>query len=183
MRLLVVFLAIAVLLPSAAFAQVGTVALFADPAGIDCNVWDIPGILNIYVVYIWHGGAAGVEFSAPQPACAIGLVWLSDIPVFPVTIGNSQMGVAIGFGACYAAPTHVLTIQYFAQGITPPCCRYEVRPDPGVPSGQIEAYNCVPELVYPTPGRAFINPDPSCMCNSPVPVEETSWGQIKALYQ
>jgi hypothetical protein len=29
----------------------------------------------------------------------------------------------------------------------------------------------------------YVNPDGSCDCGEVVPVEDTSWGQIKALYQ
>ena len=184
-RLLVVLIAIVVLLPISVFAQLpGTIALFSDPGGTDCNLYDVaPALLYVYVVHIWHAGATWVQFSAPRPDCFGTAMWLSDTQIFPVTIGSSQTGVTIGFGMCMPAPTHVLTIAYFVSGLSSTCCRYPVLPDLSAPSGQIEAVDCAVAVVFPTPGRAIINPDASCMCNEPVPVEETSWGQIKALYR
>jgi len=184
-RLLVVLVAIVVLLAGAAFAQMpgGTVALFADPYGADCNLWDVvPALVNVYVVHIWHGGATTVQFSAPNPPCSQ-MTYLSDTQVMPMTLGNSQTGVSIGYGGCRPAPTHVLTINYFSMALTGPCCRYPVLPDPTVASGQIEVSDCMYILNYATGGRAIINSDQTCPCNYPVPVEETTWGQIKALYQ
>jgi hypothetical protein len=32
-----------------------------------------------------------------------------------------------------------------------------------------------------TGGQLIVNPAPGCQCS--VPVEETTWGQVKALYQ
>jgi len=185
MRFAVVLVLIVLLSTSAAFAQGigGVVGLFADPGGTMCNLWDtIPGLLSVYVVHIWHDGATVLQFSAPQPDCFIG-IWLSDTIVFPVTIGNSQTGVVIGYGYCASAPTHVLIINYFVQALTGPCCPYRVLPDPSLPSGQIEVWDCASNLVFADGGRAIINPDQSCMCDYPVPVVETTWGQIKAQYQ
>jgi hypothetical protein len=76
-----------------------------------------------------------------------------------------------------------MTIEYFIQGLTGPCCRYPVLPDPRLPSGKIEARDCVQNVMYPTGGRGIINPNATCQCTFPVPVEETTWGQIKSLYQ
>ena len=74
-------------------------------------------------------------------------LYLSDTAVFPVTIGSSQTGVAIGYGACLAAPIHILSINVFCQGLTPPCCYYSVLPDPQTLSGQIEVVDCANNLL------------------------------------
>ncbi len=119
------------------------VGIFADPQGTDCNLQDVvPGLCSYHVVV--DAGATGmtaVEFSAPQPPCMLA-VFLSDTAVYPVTIGTSQSGVAIGFGACLTGKIHVLTINYFCQALTSPCCEYPVLPDPNVPSGTIEFVDC-----------------------------------------
>jgi hypothetical protein len=140
----------------------------------------IPGILNIYVVHVWHSGVTAVDFSAPSPPCNLA-IYLADVPIWPITLGNSQTGVVVGLGSCYPAPTHVLTMQFFAQGLTPPCCKYKVLPDPAVPSGQIEVIDCTANLLFATGGTAIINPGPDCGCD--VPVQETTWGKLKAMYR
>ncbi|UCH84511.1 MAG: hypothetical protein JSW50_02120 [Candidatus Latescibacterota bacterium] len=165
---------------SMAFAQAGSVGLFADPGGVNCNVTDIPGLLPIFAVHVYHAGATACQFSAPVPACMIAAIWLSDTAVFPVTVGNSQTGVAIGYGLCQGAPTHVLTINVFAQGLSAPCCVYPVLPDPNVPSGQVEVVDCNNSLLQATGGVAIINSTPNCNCD--VPTEDTTWGKVKSLY-
>jgi hypothetical protein len=159
----------------------GSFGLFGDPGGTDCNVWDVvPSVVIIYVVHVMHTGAIGGQFSAPSPPCNL-MIWLSDNWIMPVTIGDSQTGVSVGYGGCLAAPTLVLSMNFFAQGITPPCCTYPVLPDPAAPSGQIEVMDCASNLLYATGGRAIINPTDNCGCN--VPVEETTWGRVKAMYR
>jgi hypothetical protein len=98
-----------------------------------------------------------------------------------VAIGGSQTGIAIAYGACLAAPIHVLTIQYFASGITPPCCYYPVVPDPNLPSGQIEVVDCAETIVFATGGVGIINPDATCDCD--VPTQDTTWGKVKSIFQ
>ena len=165
---------------SMAFAQAGSVGLFADVAGTDCNLSDAaPGLCAYYAVHVYHAGAIACQFSAPVPSCFLG-TWLSDTAVYPVTVGGSPTGVAIGYGACQAAPTHVLTINMFCQGLTAPCCLYQVVEDPNVPSGQVEVVDCANNLLFGTGGAAIINADPTCNCD--VPTNESTWGKVKSLY-
>jgi hypothetical protein len=100
--------------------------------------------------------------------------------IYPVTIGNSQSGVAIGYGACVPSPNHILTIQYFGSGLTGPCCLYKVYPDPFIPSAQIEVVDCANNILFATGGAALINPDATCTCY--VAAEETTWGKMKAIF-
>jgi hypothetical protein len=167
---------------SMAFAQGGSVGIFADPGGTSCNLADVAaGLASYYAVHVYHAGATASQFAAPQPACMVGVTYLSDTAVFGVTIGSSQTGVAIGYGTCQAAPTHVLTINYFVGGATPPCCYYPVIPDPNVPSGQIEVTDCNFLPLFATGGIGIINPDATCQCD--VPTQDSTWGKVKSLYQ
>ncbi|UCH84194.1 MAG: hypothetical protein JSW50_00455, partial [Candidatus Latescibacterota bacterium] len=104
--------------------------------------------------------------------------------IWPINIGNSQTGVAIGYGTCLESPVHPLTINYFVQ--SPPtesCCYYPVLPDPHVPSGEIEVVDCNNELVYAEGGVAVLYPTSNCLCEGGVvAVEESTWGRVKALY-
>ena len=165
---------------SMALAQGGGIGIFADPTGADCNLWDVaPGLVTYWAVHVNTPGATACSFSAPQPACGL-MAYLSDTQQFPVTIGNSQDGVAIGYGGCFASPIAVLAINFFAQALTAPCCFYPVLPDPNGVSGQIEVVDCADNLLIATGGAGRINPNSTCMCT--VATEETTWGQVKSLY-
>ena len=187
MRKLLVLTVIPVLLwaaPSAAnpvsITPWGAIDLYRDTAGMGELVYDtMPGMLAIYVVHTGepYGGAAACQFSAPKPACFTA-VYLSDMNVFGVTIGNSQRGVSIGYGSCRQYPIHVLTMSFFGQGTTE-CCFYPVLPDPNEPSGQVVAVDCSQQLVTVKGGATVVNFTYGCYS---VPAEETSWGRVKSLY-
>ncbi|UCG52785.1 MAG: hypothetical protein JSW58_04325 [Candidatus Latescibacterota bacterium] len=171
---------------SLAFAQTGGgIGLSSDTQGIDCNLWDmVAGLGSYYVVHKTIPGsitcATACQFWAPSPACNMG-TYLSDTAVWPVTIGNSQTGVAIGYGSPQVLPVHVLTINFFNSGLTGACCQYDVFADPAVPSGMIEVVDCNNVLHYGVGICAVINPDASCPCWA-TPAEESTWGKVKSLY-
>ena len=183
-----IFLALVIVASaSLAVAQTGGgIGIFSDNGGNDCNLWDnVAGLCAYYIVHKSIPGsipgATASQFSAPAPACLLAM-WLSDTAIFPVTIGNSQAGVAIGYGGCLPLPLHVLTMNFFCQGITAPCCLYRVQPDPVIPSGQIEVSDCNFVIQFGTGLCAIVNPDASCPCWA-TPVEETTWGKVKAIYE
>ncbi|UCG51714.1 MAG: hypothetical protein JSW58_16265 [Candidatus Latescibacterota bacterium] len=167
------------LVVSPAFGQAGSIGLFSDVTGTDCNLYDQQqGLCSFHIVHVMSPGATACQFSAPQPAC-LQATYLSD--TFPImVVGNTQTGVAIGYGACVSSPIHVGDINYFCQGLTASCCYYPVLPDPNIPSGQIDVMDCNLNLVYATGGVGIINPDESCECD--VAVEDSTWGAVKALY-
>jgi hypothetical protein len=164
-----------------AFGQAGTIGLYADAAGADCHIPDtVAGLYTVYAVHTNTAGATASQWAAPLPSCYLG-IWLSDTPVYAVTIGNSQSGVAIGYGVCLAGPIHVLSISLFNQALTGSCCAWTVIPDPNVPSGQIEVVDCVNALLYGTGFTSYINGNINdCPCT--VGTEETTWGAVKSIY-
>ncbi|UCH83642.1 MAG: hypothetical protein JSW50_14500 [Candidatus Latescibacterota bacterium] len=170
---------------SFAFAQAGAVNLFADPGGSTCDLVPVVGGLwSVYAVHVLSPGATASQWSAPVPACALpGGLWLSDTAVYPVTVGNSQTGVAIGYGVCVPSPNHILTINLFVQAPIAPCCVWPILPDPNVPSGKVEVVDCANNLLQvDSQASAVINSDPSCDCFEPLPTETSTWGKVKALY-
>ena len=179
----VVFLTVALLLTaSLAFGQAGSIGMFGDTAGTDCNLLDVaPGLCSYYVVFVWHSGVTGAQFSAPVPAC-VGAMYMSDATVWSVNIGTSQTGISIGTGQCVAAPTHLLTLNFFCQGMTPPgaCCYYPILPHPAATSGVVEGVDCAFQPTFPTAGVGILNGDQSCLCD--VPNQDTTWGQVKSLF-
>jgi hypothetical protein len=114
---------------------------------------------------------------------------LFDTPVFPITLGNSQTGVAINYGQCMTGTFQILSITYFGQGTSWPCCYLEVRPDPAALSGSIDVYDCNDQLQIGYGWGDIVNSDSTCPCNVgleycyPVAVEEHTWGKIKSLFE
>jgi hypothetical protein len=110
-----------------------------------------------------------------------GVTYLSDTVWFAV--GNSQNGIAVGYGSCLTGSIFVMMINYFVQGTSEACCVYPVLPYPNaVPGGAILVQDCDYNLVFGVGLAATVNGNSSCPCGYPVPVEETTWGGVKALY-
>ena len=161
--------ALAVFLVSNAAAQTGTVCLYADPQGTQCNISDTaPGILSVYVIHSGDPsltGAIGVAFAAPKPECMVGATWLTDMSPFPAGAvqGNSRTGVWVSYGGCVTPPTHVLTIQYMTSGMSQTDCAYGVVADPYY--GAITVATCDLEEVQAAGGVTYVNSVLPCVCS------------------
>jgi len=118
-----------------------------------------PALRQIYV-FVSTAGATAVEFSAPLPECVIGATYLSDTPVFGVTLGNSQTGVVVGLGDCQSGSAiHVLTINCLFQGLTQECCSYRILPYPDENPPGIYFVDCDFNLVEGSGGVAQVSQD------------------------
>lgn len=171
---------------SPVFAQGGMITLFADPGGADCAINDTQAgvLIRVYVFHVLAPEALGSEFSVPMPSCAVGMIWLGDSAVFPVTVHESPTGVGIGYGVCYTEAVHILTINFYGVGTSLNCCPLRVEPpwwgNPPDPPG-VNMVDCEINLIPAVGGVALINPDETCPCLS-VPTQETTWGKVKAIY-
>ena len=154
-----------------AFGQAGVIAIFADEAGTDPYFYDdSPGEIQLYVVHINSPGATASQFSAPKPDC-FDATYLGDTTPFPVTIGNSQEFVAIGYGACLSSPIHILTMNFFANGNSGNCCEYPVVDYEShefwvMETQPILVVDCDENLLEGTGGTLIINPQ-GCGCEQP----------------
>jgi hypothetical protein len=181
-----VFLCVAA---SGAFGQAGSIGIFADPGAANCNlVARAGGAAFYYIVHVYTPGATGCEYWAPKPSCLSG-TWLADTNAFPVTIGNSQIGVSVGYGTCRVAPILIQTITFLVIGETPQCCCYYIYPHPGVVPPGIYVVDCLDNLLKASGGIGVINATSHCYdcdgygcVNERIPVAETSWGRLKTLY-
>jgi hypothetical protein len=161
-----------------------TVGVYADNGGMNCNIVDnYVGLLTVYVVHVTDGATASM-FLARRPECWTGAVWVGDsTPYCPgVGCGDSQTGIGLVYGACQVGAIHVLTITYFVQAASQACCLYPLLPHPGSPGGQVEVTDCGFNPGVAMGLVATVNGGPTCPCGYPVPVEETTWGRVKALY-
>jgi len=154
------------LAPALVFAQGGVVCLYADVAATDCTLDDTsPGLMTIYVLHTGMPSATAVEFSAPMPGCMVGATWLTDSSPMAVAIGNSQIGVSIGYGMCKFDPIHVLTITYATVGTSLPDCAYPVLPHPGQ---GLNSVDCLANLFPAAGGTSYVNSTLTCDC-APLP--------------
>ena len=168
----------------AGWAHGDTIGLYSDTWGTNCNISENVPLTYVYVVHTAPGGATASEFSAPKPACWTGATWMGDQERFLCLIGcgDSQTGKTIGYGSCVAGSIHILTIMYFTAGASGPCCAYPLLPHPGVAGGQVQVADCDFNVAPGVGLMGVVNGNATCPCGYPVPLEETTWGQVKALY-
>lgn len=184
---------------SGAGAQAGSIAVFGDENLVSCNIGDNPGLVKLYVGHVYMSGARGARFVVGLPST---LVFLQETSPFAWT-GDSASGITICYGACLSGSQLILEINTFGAGVTFPCSYINVMPDPAEPSGSVVALDCDWNVTFPTSGPAVVNPTPGCSCTlclsctteiaetSPgvshfcswVPVEQTTWGKIKSMYE
>lgn len=159
----------------------GGLGMYGDPAGTDCNLYDIsPQVVQYHVVHHSTPGARASRFRAPIPTCMPGAFLVGETTMWPIKIGLVQDGTLVGYGGCVSSPIHVMTISIFGQGLSSACCQYPILPDPTGVTGEIEVEGCDGVWRGTWGAAGYVNPTPACYCN--VPIEETTWGSIKTLY-
>ena len=177
-----VLIAIALIsIASLAFGQAGSIGVFADAGATQCNFVDTGGLVQVNFVHVNHTGATASQWMLDLG----GLPWthLGDIWNTATSIGVSVEGVSLGYGACMDAP-YAMGVANFFGSEAPACSIIQIVADPLAPTGGIEGVDCVlpkPNKNIPTGGTGIVNGDETCNCN--IPVEETTWGGVKALYR
>ncbi len=162
----------------------GSIGVFADTQGLICDVYDAPGLLTLHVVHVYTPGATGSQFRLDCSTWNNGFwTYLGETFAFPTVIGNTQTGIAIAYGYCASSPNLLVTVNYFVQGLAGTCQFCQIVADPNAIPPGIYVADCSdpPNVVTATGGDVVINPEPGCYCD--IPAQQTSWGQLKALYQ
>lgn len=183
-----------------AFGQAGMIGVFSDPGGTDCGLYDSgPALAVAYVVHVNAPGATASQFRVAS-GDGFNCAWLGDTTNFPTYIGNSQDGISIAYGSCLSSPIHILSINYFCQGLSETCSWLYICPDYSAPTGQIEVVDCNYNKLIATGGVLWVNPDwvtcgcwvnasgaqkspASPMCTPPTPVAPSTWGAVKSQYR
>jgi len=187
--LILIATVLVVAIPATASAQFGVIGVYTDQMASGCEIVDGgQGVVTLYVVHTLGAGAAAVVFMV-QPSAGFGATYITDSHPFEVSIGDSQTGIAIAYTECLSGTIVVLGVTYLFLGTSETCSYLDVVGDPDEPH-----YPDDPVVVdcgvppdgpnkYPFPGYRFmVNPDETCRCVSPLPVRESTWGQIKSLY-
>ena len=155
---------------------IGTIDIFAEPALTSCNI-TAAGQFTVYVAHTNTTGATASAFRIEHPAT---MLFLGEQQAQGLKIGSSENGVGLSYNTCLSGTFLILTVNYFDQG-TGTCEWMRILGDLTHVSQQVAVVNCAETSArFDTAGEARVNPDGTCTCN--VPVEETSWGRIKALY-
>jgi hypothetical protein len=178
----IVLVSIALLaIATSVFAQAGAVMLWGDAGFTTCNVVNPVGLATVYMTHEGHPGATAIQFALSDDTGV--LAWVADQNQFPLALGNTQTGYATTYGGCVAGQIHIVNVLYTVAGAPAACTGITVVPDPAALTGEIEAVNCSQVKVFPNASFLSFNEDGSCVCGEITPVEESSWGRVKALYQ
>ena len=167
---------------AAAVAQPGgNIAVYADINALSCDLTDIAvTVCDYYVIHMLTPGVSGSQFKIDTNHQGI---FLTEFSPFGFWIGGSRDGIQMFYGACFSGQIHILTMTYLCQGLTPPCGEMSVVGHPTANPPGLLAVDCNSQLVPAQGYTSYINNDGSCPCTSPIPVQETTWGGVKALYQ
>lgn len=178
---------------SVAFAQTyplpgGAIGVYADDLGSNCNFADAaPGLLQFYFFHLASPGATAIEFQLDLTGFGFSM-YLGDQSPFTLKIGNFHQGVSLSYQSCLTNTFYLGVATFLSTASTTTCHKVYVKnhPIPGIagstnplgvdcnsPSGWLQVAG----------SYATFKNDGSCPCAGSVPVEESSWGQIKALYQ
>ena len=171
-------------------AQGGRIQLAGDPGGLTCEFTNASGSFNF--VYQIHQASPGTTLSRYmlQPSNAPSFIWVFDNYLPHSAIGSAPLGVAVAYGACKASPVVIGHSGYTMLDFGG-CESLRVVPDPASTSGTIESIDCsLPTplkfvavgsvLTYKVLGTYVCRP---AACGQIIPVRDTSWGRIKALYE
>jgi hypothetical protein len=107
----------------------------------------------------------------------VGWTHLGDLKDFELVIGTSISGASVSYEDCLAGSFQLMTVNFFGSSAEP-CGLVAIVPAPS--KAGVRAVDCAENNVFIPGGEARVNPDTGCQCTTPV--EETTWGSIKAQY-
>ena len=186
-KILLLVMGVVMLMSVNAVAQnVGAIMLYTDPAGTTCNLTTDPAVpVTVYVFHSFHTGVSASRFMIENKGT--NWLYLFESPQGGAQpIGDTNAGASFAYPSCQASDYNFVNVTYQAVGAAGVCSSLEVVPDPASLSGTIEATDCS----FPFPlkftadgSNLTVNcPDLPLQCGRIVPVESTSWGRVKALY-
>jgi hypothetical protein len=185
---------------SLAFGQAGYIGLFSDALHTSCNmtITDLGGTKRIYVFHMMAAGTTACMFGIqstgftgdPDTECEmVGITNYFTLvigdPFFEAPYDTDNAGVAFSYGSCVttgAIQLSRITFSCIGEVVPPPCSKFEAVAAPDAPSGTIEVVDCADGKLVGNGSLMYVNPDGTCICGEVVPVQDSSWGKIKSLY-
>jgi hypothetical protein len=160
-------------------AQTPYIAVYFN-AGYSQEAKDCPGP----VVDTWYVAArnfnmflSGAEFMIQYPPA---VTWMADLATPPVTIGVTPTGITMGFPFPENGYNDVALCQVMVQWHCSECVdpwlisQIKVVAHPG--TGFLGAVDYPGFNLVPSQGLTAL------ICPLPIPTEQTTWGQVKAVY-
>jgi len=187
----VLAVALAGVMAGSAIAQVPNVQVYFDPAFTQtqatCPAGPPGSVLSeLYVVMNnWNMNITGVDFSIAYPPQ---LTWLADQlpdPLTSTSIGDSPTGIAIAYANCCAQDgfTAVLVLKplvtWNCDCAQAPPGGYPVRVGGYTPLGKTQPSAVRKEDFAEFSGLGMT----SLICPGVIATEQSTWGQVKALYR
>lgn len=183
-RVLLLALTMMCVAGAASAAGVGHLGLFADQAGTSCDVTDATyASFAIYVLQVDADAANTSQFRVILPAGLTAIKGAFEVPGTMLSLGTFEGGITITYVGCKSSfPLLIGTLNFVGLGTTPGCQRFIIAADPAVASGKVEIVDCS-SVIHTVDYNldAFLSTSGSCGCS--VPVEQSNWSKIKALYQ
>ena len=186
----VLAVALAGVMAGSAIAQVPNVQVYFDPAHTQTQAICPGGApfagppVELYVVMNnWNFNITGVDFSISYPPA---LQWLGDNlpdPLTMVTIGNSPTGIAIAYANC-CAQDGFLAVEVLRPLVLWGVCDCNQGPQPLVVGGYGPLGKTSPTAVRKEDFEEFSGVGmTSLICPGIIATEQSTWGQVKALYR
>ena len=189
MRPIAFLLTIVLAIPAAA----DHIGIYTDPSALSCVGSPIYCCLPAWV-YIIHENGAGAQGSKWRVAHDMPLVLLAFNTgqfTFPFPPGDPlATGRVASYGECRSAPYVIGELGFYNPGVTLPagCNHLRVEPHQGDawtgPETTVVVVDCAGGVQAATGGHYSFASSLGCDdCGSPLAVEATTWGSIKALYR
>ena len=169
-----------------AYAQIPNVQWFFD-ANLTQTAFDCDGTTNQfgYIVAVnFNAFISAVEYKMDYPPTG-DLIWRIDIPVNPnqLNIGNTSVGVASAWSLpldCFQ-PTVIMQVLYDWSGCNN--CNPAANTNQPIVAGPNPSSGRLRFVRFPDNAEFDAIGMLSLVCPGTIPVEETTWGQVKALYE
>jgi len=153
----------------------GTIGVYADQNGTDCNLQDSGGLMTFYIVHKGMNGATAAQFKIETNN--FNGTYLSMSSPFETVIGDPMNGVSIGYGACLPGPAHIMTLNFQSTTPSPACASISIVPHPDFDG--IYVVDCDINL-HPAQGMvSYINNDGSCPCGPVQSDGSSTWSKIR----
>jgi len=160
-------------------AQTPYIAVYFD-AGLSQESKNCPGpmpdVLHVAAVN-FNTFVIGAEFQILYPPA---MLWMGDLNTPPVTIGNTPTGISMAWPLPLNgfSPVELCQVSIFWQcpGCEPTFWDSPIRVVPNPFTGFLGMVNFPQNELIPGGGLTAI------VCPHTVPAQETTWGQVKALY-
>jgi hypothetical protein len=170
-------------------ANVGSLGVYSDQAGTSCDITDLNlEVVTAYILHVNADEANTSQFKLQQDTANINMTFLGgQVNPSYLSLGTLENGILITYGGCrtsFEFPLTLVTLTWFGTGTTTSCAKVSIVGDPLAASGEVEVVDCSSNKIVlgPVAGSAMVHSTPGA-CNCDVATHETSWSQIKALYQ